>query len=166
MLIKKRHTLSSKDLKELLEEAKKICPALVESIAKKKEMELVELEGGERIYFQEGKPILIWHDGKVMPSLAMPQPLLECIPKVTVDMGAVPFVVKGADIMAPGIRSVSEEAKLGEVVLVVDEKYSKGLAVGILIMSREEILHVRKGKAVKNIHHVGDEIWNSAKSIL
>lgn len=166
MLIKKRHALSSKDLKELMEETKKICPALAEIIAKKKELELVELEGGERIYFQDGKPVLIWHDGKVMPSLAMPQQLLDCIPRVVVDMGAVPFVVKGADIMAPGIRMVSEGAKQGEVVLVVDERHSKGLAIGILIMGREEIFQVRKGKAVKNIHHVGDEIWNSAKAIL
>jgi predicted ribosome-associated RNA-binding protein Tma20 len=31
-------------------------------------------------------------------------------------------------------------------------------------MEREEILGKRKGKAVKNVHHVGDEIWNSTKA--
>jgi PUA domain protein len=80
-------------------------------------------------------------------------------------MGAVPFVVNGADIMVPGIRSVSQNAKPGDVVLVVEEKYGKGLAIGIMLIEREEILKKGKGKAVKNVHHVGDEIWNSAKQI-
>ena len=164
-MVKKRHPISSKELKTLLEEIGRICPPLVEGIDKKKDMELIELESGEKLYFQEGKPILIELKGKIMPSLAMPQALLETIPKVVVDMGAVPFVANGADIMAPGIRSVSESAKVGDVVLVVDEKYSKGLAVGILIMDRQEILAKKKGKAVKSVHHVGDEIWNSARAI-
>jgi PUA domain protein len=165
LLIKKRHPISSKELKALLEQIGQICPPLVEGIDRKKDMELIELESGEKLYFQEGKPILIELKGKLMPSLAMPPALLETIPKVVVDMGAVPFVANGADIMAPGIRSVSEGAKPGDVVLIVDEKYSKGLAVGILLMSREEILSKKKGKAAKSVHHVGDEIWNYARSI-
>jgi PUA domain protein len=80
-------------------------------------------------------------------------------------MGAIPFVANGADIMVPGIRSVSSEAVPGDVVLVVDEKYGKGLAIGVLLIDRDAILKKGKGKAVKNIHHVGDEIWNSAKLI-
>lgn len=165
MLIKKRHPLSSKDLKILLEEAKRICPSLVDHINKKEDIELVEVAGGERIYLQDGKPILIGLERSVMPSLAMPQALLDTIPRVVVDMGAVPFVVNGADVMAPGIRSVADKVKVGDVVLVVDEKHSKGLAVGILIMDREEILQRRKGKAVKNVHHVGDDIWNWTRSV-
>ena len=165
MLIKKRHPLSSKDLKSLLEEAKRVCPSLFDHIDKKKDIELVEVAREERIYLQDGKPILIGLEKSVMPSLAMPQALLETIPKVVVDMGAVPFVVNGADVMAPGIRSVADNVKVGDVVLVVDEKHSKGLAVGILIMDREEILQKKKGKAVKNVHHVGDDIWNWTRSV-
>lgn len=165
MLVKKRHPLSSKDLKSILERAKVVCPPLVENIDRKKEIELVELASGEKLYLQDGKPILIEDGDKLIPSLAMPQSLLNSMPEVVVDMGAVPFVVKGADVMAPGIRSVSPDAKTGDVVLVKDEKYSKGLAVGVLLMEREEILHKRKGKAVKNVHYVGDKIWNSAKSV-
>lgn len=165
MLIKKRHPLSSKDLKSLLEEAKHVCLSLAEHIDKKKDIELVEIAGGERIYLQNGKPILIGLEKSVMPSLAMPQSLLETIPKVVVDMGAVPFVVNGADVMAPGIRSVADDVKVGDVVLVVDERHSKGLAVGILLMTREEILQKKKGKAIKNVHHVGDEIWNWSRSV-
>lgn len=165
MLIKKRHPLSSKDLKVLLEEAKKVCPPLADHIDKKEEIEIVELASGDKIYLQHGKPVLMEKEGIVIPSLAMPQALLETIPKVVVDMGAVPFVVNGADIMAPGIRSAAEGIQVGDLVLVVDEKHSKGLAMGILIMERGEVLQKKKGKAIKNVHYVGDEIWNWTRAI-
>jgi PUA domain protein len=165
LLIKKRHPLSSKDLKSLLEEAKRICPSLAEHIDRKRDIELVEIASGEKIYLQNGKPVLIGLEKSVMPSLAMPQSLLDTIPKVVVDMGAVPFVVNGADVMAPGIRSMADNVKVGDVVLVVDERHSKGLAVGIMIMDRAEILQRKKGKAIKNVHHVGDEIWNWSRSV-
>jgi PUA-domain protein len=164
LLIKKRHPLSTKDLKALLDEAARVAPTIANHIDKKKAIELLELESGERLFYQNGKPLLIEHSGKIMPSLAMPQELLDALPKVVVDMGAVRFVVNGATIMAPGIRSVQEGVKIGDVVLVVDEKYSKGLAIGVLLMERAEILGNKKGKAVKNVHHVGDEVWNSTKA--
>jgi len=160
LLVKKRHQISSKDLKAVLEGVTKVAPEMVDSIDRRKGVEMVELEDGERIYMQEGKPILIEHAGKIMPALTATPAVLSKIAKVVVDMGAVPFVAKGADIMAPGIRSITEGAKVGDVVIVQDEKYAKGLAVGILLMEREQILQKVKGKAVKNIHHVGDEIWN------
>ena len=164
MLIKKRHPLSTKDLKALLDEAARVAPTVANHIDKKRGIELLELESGERLFYHNGKPLLIEHDGKIMPSLAMPQQLLDALPKVVVDMGAVPFVVNGAAIMAPGIRAVQEGTKVGDVVLVVDERHSKGLAIGVLLMERDEILAKKKGKAVKNVHHVGDEIWNSTKA--
>jgi len=165
LLIKKRYPLSSKDLKALLEKAEKICPTLADHIDRKAEIEMVELASGDKIYLQHGKPILMEDEGKVIPSLAMPQTLLNTLPRVVVDMGAVPYVVNGADIMAPGIRSASEGIKVGDLVLVVDEKHSKGIAMGILMMDREEILQKKKGKALKNVHYVGDEIWNWTRAI-
>lgn len=164
MLVKKRHPLSTKDFKALLDEASRVVPSVANHIDRKKPIELLELDSGERLFYQNGKPLLIDHRGRIMPSLAMPQELLDALPKVVVDMGAVPFVTNGADIMAPGIRSVQEGARVGDVVLVVDERHSKGLAIGLLLLEREEILGKKKGKAVKNVHHVGDEIWNSTKA--
>jgi len=164
LLIKKRHRLSSKDLKDLIEEVRKIGPDFSGQVDVKKGVELVEDEDGLRIYLQDGKPILIDAGGRILPSLAAPQ-AAAILPRVTVDMGAVPFVVKGADVMAPGIRTISEGTRVGDLVLVVDEKHSKGLAIGVLLMEREEVLKSRKGKAVKNMHHVGDDIWGLTQSV-
>jgi PUA-domain protein len=166
LLIKKRHPLSSKDIKGVLEYVGKTVPEMLSHIDKKKIIELVELADGEKVYLQNGKPIIVEHGGKMMPALSAAPEVLNSLPKAVVDMGAIPFVAKGADVMAPGIRTVSDGVKVGDVVLVVDEKYGKGLAIGILIMEREEVLKKAKGKAIKNIHHVGDEIWNGMQSLL
>jgi PUA-domain protein len=79
---------------------------------------------------------------------------------VVVDMGAVKFVVGGADIMRPGIKAVDDSIAHDDFVAVVDETHKKPLAVGIAMFSSQEIMELKNGKVIKNIHHVGDEIWN------
>ncbi|MDI9644186.1 MAG: RNA-binding protein [Candidatus Verstraetearchaeota archaeon] len=165
MLIKKRHPISSKEMKELLERASGISPRLPEVLDRKKGLELVELASGERVYLQDRRPVLIELGGKLMPALTGLEEALSGIPRVVVDMGAVPFICNGADVMAPGIRSVPEGVKPGDVVIVSDERHGKSLAVGLLMMEREGILRKKKGKAVKNVHHVGDAIWKDLQKI-
>lgn len=79
--------------------------------------------------------------------------------RVVVDMGAVVFVVKGADIMAPGIVDADSTIKEGDFVWVCDEKHHKPLAVGIALMTGEAMKKSKTGKAIRNIHYVGDELW-------
>ncbi len=74
-------------------------------------------------------------------------------------MGAVKFVVNGADIMRPGIVEIADVNE-GEYVVIVDENNRKALAVGIALYSGEEMKQKDGGKVIKNIHYVGDELWN------
>lgn len=101
---------------------------------------------------------LFYYEDKAVPTI---KTLLEnnYLPKVTVDMGAVKFVVSGADIMRPGIVDV-EEFEKDAVVSIIDENNKKPLAVGKALLSSEEMQSQEKGKSVKNIHYVGDYIWN------
>ena len=78
---------------------------------------------------------------------------------VTVDMGAVPFVVKGADIMGPGIVDADREIKPGDFVWVRDVKNLRALAIGEAMVTGEEMLQKRPGKAIKSFHYVGDKLW-------
>lgn len=78
---------------------------------------------------------------------------------VTVDMGAVPFVCKGADVMNPGIVDADRDIEQGDLVWVRDEKHGQPLAVGEAMISGEEMVKAESGKGVRNIHFVGDEIW-------
>lgn len=80
--------------------------------------------------------------------------------KVVVDMGAVKFVVSGADIMRPGIVEIDSEIEDGQHVMIVDQNNMKPLAVGTALYNAEEIRSMSSGRVVRNLHYVGDSIWN------
>jgi len=88
------------------------------------------------------------------------------MPKVVVDMGAIPYVCNGADIMAPGIVRVEGEFSKGAIVLVVDEKHGKSLAIGEILYDAAEARNVKQGAVVKNVHYVSDKTWNFAKTLV
>ena len=78
---------------------------------------------------------------------------------IVVDMGAVGFIVKGADVMAPGITDADPLIQKDDIVWICDEKYQKPLALGIALMNGEEMKTKKPGKAVKTIHYIGDKLW-------
>ena len=78
---------------------------------------------------------------------------------VTVDMGAVPFVYNGADVMAPGIVQADPAIRAGDFVWVRDEKNRRPLAVGRALMDGPTMVREKRGKAVETVHHVGDDLW-------
>ena len=91
-------------------------------------------------------------------------PILEKFPYVTVDIGAIKFVCKGANVMRPGITKFSD-FESGEIVCVVEESQKKFLAVGKAKMSSKELDGTRKGEVIKNMHYVSDNFWESKKEI-
>jgi len=79
---------------------------------------------------------------------------------VTVDMGAIKFVNNGADVMAPGIVEADEGIRPGDLVWIRDERNKVPLAVGEALVPGAEMPRGPKGKAVKNLHRVGDPLWD------
>jgi PUA domain protein len=65
--------------------------------------------------------------------------------------------VNGADIMSPGIVFADPEIVAGDLVVVAEEKHRKPLAIGRALIPGTEMKG--EGKAVKSLHHVGDQIW-------
>jgi PUA-domain protein len=78
---------------------------------------------------------------------------------VVVDMGAVGFIIKGADVMAPGVTDADAGIQKDDLVWICDEKHRKPLAVGIALVTGEEMRTNKSGKAVKTLHYVGDRFW-------
>lgn len=78
---------------------------------------------------------------------------------VTVDMGAIRFVINGADIMGPGIVEADESIQPGDMVWVRDEKNLKPLAVGEAMVTGSDMRQKKPGKSIKNILFVGDKVW-------
>ena len=157
MEIHRRHALRKSDLKVLKEELYKRIGEDVNNLFKKT-VELIVTESME--LYAENKIIFAFKtDDKIIPSLRALNNEIVHLPTVTVDMGAIRFVTNGADIMAPGITKISSELKVGTIVTIIDETYGKSLAVGELLFDGAEIAEMKKGKAIRNIHYVNDEIW-------
>ena len=76
-----------------------------------------------------------------------------------VDRGAIPFLMNGADCMAAGIHASSLEIKSGDMIWIRDQEHGKPLAIGWAMMDSSEMNAATKGKAVKMVHHIGDELW-------
>ena len=90
--------------------------------------------------------------------------ILKKFPSVVVDMGAIRFVCKGANIMRPGIKEFSDFKK-GDIVCVIEESQQKFLAVGIAKMSSDELKEAKKGEVIKNIHYISDNFWEIGKEL-
>ncbi len=89
---------------------------------------------------------------------------LEKFPNVMVDMGAIKFMCKGANVMRPGIKKFTEFEK-DKIVCVVEESQHKFLAVGKAIVSSSELENMEKGEVVKNLHYISDKFWEIGKTI-
>ncbi len=116
------------------------------------------LEKELKVILVNGVPSFFFYEGKYYPTvLLLLQNPIE-YNYLTVDMGAVKHVLNGANVFAAGIVEADPSIKEGDAVYVRDIKYRKALAVGIALMSGNDMVNLKKGMAVKNIHYYGDKI--------
>ena len=89
---------------------------------------------------------------------------LEKFPSVTVDMGAVRFMCKGANLMRPGIKNFTDFEK-ESMVCIVEETQHKFLAIGKAMLDSSELEDMEKGEVLKNVHYISDKFWEIGKTI-
>jgi PUA-domain protein len=160
----RRYSLKSKEAKALLNKvSERLKIDLGAVVDAKANIEVAEADSGE-VYLINGKPLLFKAGVEVFPTLLFSEISVR-VPKVVVDMGAVPHVCNGADIMAPGIVRIEGEFSKGAIVLVVDEKHGKPLALGEILYNAAEARNIKQGIVVKNMHYVSDKIWNFTKTL-
>jgi len=154
--IKNRHRLKKKEIRVLLSELEKewSCKLFKE----KNSVETGEYQG-EKIIFVDNQPHFLYHNQKVFFTLHGIIAYKPTEKRVVVDMGAVGFVTKGADVMAPGIVDSDENILEGDQVWICDERHLKPIAVGIALIDGFNMKSNNKGKSVQVIHYVGDMIW-------
>ena len=90
--------------------------------------------------------------------------ILKKFPNVTVDMGAIKFMCKGANVMRPGIKNHTEFEK-DKMVCIVEESQHKFLAVGKALVDSSEMESINKGEIIKNMHYISDKYWEIGKTI-
>ena len=77
-----------------------------------------------------------------------------------VDRGAIPFLMNGADCMAAGIQIVDPIIERGDLVWVRDEEHGKPIAIGWALMDADAMDQSTKGKSIRTIHWIGDDLWS------
>jgi PUA domain protein len=158
----RRHFLKEKEAKKLFFDFSQRLKVDAERLfGPKPHVEVNETETAE-IFIIDGKPLLARFDGALFPTLAF-EKIFPFLPKIVVDMGAVPYVCKGSDVMAPGVVSVEGDFKENDLLLIVDERHRKPLMIGVALFNSQTVKNMKHGKIVKNVHYVGDNLWEALK---
>ncbi len=160
IMIRKRKRMREKEIKTLREQLTSIFG--VETFGDKDVVDLAESSDFNLIFVNNDILGLIYED---KPFLTV-RGILKYKPdakSVTVDMGAVPYVTNGADVMGPGIVDADTSIKEGDLVWIRDIKNKVPLAVGVSLLDADKLKAKQKGKAVKTIHNVGDKLWKSGE---
>ena len=161
----RRCSIKLKDSKKLfLEISKRLNFNFEVLFSFKSKVEIVEIGSG-KLYIVEGKPLFFKISQLVMPTLLFDK-FYSTLPRIVVDMGAVPFVCKGANIMVPGIVRVEAEFEKDKLVVIVDEKHGKAIAIGESLYASNEIRNMKQGIVITNLHFVSDKIWTAAKALI
>jgi PUA domain protein len=124
-------------------------------------VESAEMRAG-KIFLINSKPLVAFYKDTLIPTLIF-NAALNGLPRIVVNMGAVPHICNGADVMAPGVVQIEGEFQADEFLLIIDERHRKPLAVGKALFNSEEMKSLKKGRTVKNLHFVGDELWKLLK---
>ncbi len=76
-----------------------------------------------------------------------------------VDHGAIPFLMNGADCMGAGIHMADPALEEGDLVWIRDQEHGKPLALGLALVSGDEMVEMTSGKAIQTLHWIGDDLW-------
>jgi len=155
-----RHVVSKSERRRLVELLRSSLPPAAELLERAKRAELAKLRLGPiDLLIIDGVPaIVIRGEGESYPTILAAHKLNLRLPTVVVDMGAVPHILNGADVMAPGIVRFDEFGR-GAIVYVADEEGGRVFAVGRALVSSSELSNMKRGKAIKTLHYAGDKLW-------
>jgi PUA-domain protein len=160
----RRHFLKEKEARQLLLElSQKLKVDAQQLLGSKPRIELAETQTVE-IFIINGKPLFARFEGIFLPTL-ISNGVFPLLPKIVVDMGAVPHICNGADLMAPGVVKINGDFNTDDLLLIVDERHGKPLAIGVALLDSHVMRKLKHGKVVRNIHYVGDRLWKMLKEI-
>jgi PUA-domain protein len=117
-----------------------------------------EVEERDSTIFVDRVPYFFRYEGRLVPTLYCLKNN-NILPKITIDTGAVKFLIKGADMMRPGITDFMEFAE-NDFIAVVGPTADIPIGVGIALMNSEDAKNASSGKIMKTLHYTGDSIWN------
>jgi len=151
--------LSKKDRRKLARTVENNCKDLALAISSAKEVKMIRTKIGERkvsIILVDMFPALIIERNYIFPTIYLIR-RATWRPYVIVDKGAAERVGSGAHVMVPGIVEVGPDFDKDKVVAIYSED-KRAVAVGVALMSKDEIMKSKRGKAIQNLHYNRDKI--------
>ncbi len=161
MEIKKRHDLKSSQIKVLKKRVEEELGEQFLPLLEGKRYEVCTTDAEINLILVDGKPVFL--EKKILFPTLKAFLNIDCRTlkyHVTVDMGAVPYVTNGADVMRPGLVNMDESVEAGDFLVITEERHGKPLAIGEALYSGGEVMKKSQGKVISNIHYVGDKMWN------
>lgn len=159
---KRRYFLREKEATQLFNEfSEKLHIDIKQLFTTKPQIEVAETSVA-KIFFINRKPLLAFWKNVLLPTLLF-QEALQLLPKIVVNMGAVPHICGGADVMAPGVVRIEKEYKQNDYVLISDERHNQPLAIAAALTDSNTASGLKHGKIARNVHYVGDPLWTHLK---
>ena len=163
-----RHHLSKKETKTLVSTLLKLYPSHVDVLRDVKKIEEASVKKPPiKVYLINDIAAYVLVNNLLIPTLVLLyiiisrlgiKVILEGMKYVIVNEGAVKPILRGADVMAPGITDYTEFNK-DDIVIVLEPKEKKPIAVTKALMNIKPGSMPSKGKVLKNLHYIGDKIW-------
>lgn len=161
--ILRRYFLRKKEKRSLLQKVSETLGIDTEQVfGSKPQIEVIET-GRHKIFVANGLAIFAKSKDGLFPTLFF-KDSFRLLPEIIVNMGAVPHICNGADVMVPGIVEMRGDFKEDDLVLVLDERNRKPIAITRSFFNSKSAKTLTKGRVLKNLHHVGDDIWKTIKA--
>ncbi|MDG6915126.1 MAG: hypothetical protein JRM86_01240 [Nitrososphaerota archaeon] len=159
----KRQVVSKHDSRELIAEVERSTGVHME-VPRSAQVEILEPDGESKFVIIDGRFVFVSADGGYIPFVGSSE-AAGLFPSVTIDEGALKYIIKGADVMRPGISKYDDWGDAGRLVVVREEKKGRAAAVGRTTVPSAQMAELKKGNCVKNIHHAGDRLWDAYRTI-
>jgi len=157
--------VSKHDSRDLIAEIER-SSGIILDVPRSAQVEILEPDEESKFVIIDGRFTFVsgGEGSGYLPFVGSPE-AVGLFPSVTIDQGAVKYIIKGADVMRPGISKYDDWGEAGKLVVVREDKKGRAAAVGRTAVASSEMAELKKGNCVKNLHHAGDKFWNAYKKI-
>jgi len=160
----RRQVVSKHDSRDLIAELERSSGIRL-GVPRHAQVEILEPDDETKFIIVDGRYTFVSGiEGGYLPFVGSSD-AVRLFPSLTIDEGAVKYIIKGADVMRPGISKYDDWGEAGKLVVVREDKKGRAVAVGRAAVASSEMAGLSKGSCVKNLHHAGDKFWSAYKKI-
>ena len=160
---KKKAIVNNSGIQKLIASAIETMPAVEpvthEILPKKVPVNQIRVDKHLSVYTVNGKPVLVELGTKqVFPHLKVLFQYRGLFPQIFVDEGAVKALLRGADLMAPGIKGMNGEFSEGSIVEIILLGQEVPFAIGTATVDSSAVNGL-KGPAITILHKLNDGLY-------